>query len=148
GPHYPRYYFADQVVKITGKDDFVSKVSSAKYSERAAFISADAFPTAPGAVRGVRESANRATIDVESFGRGYLIMSVTPHKYWNVTLDGKRVEPLITNLGYQGIVVPAGRHRVEMRYSNTLVIRGAAISGVTTLLLLGIACIRPRRRER
>jgi len=33
-------------------------------------------------VRGFVETANSATLDVESFGQGFLVMSVTPHKYW------------------------------------------------------------------
>jgi uncharacterized membrane protein YfhO len=148
GPHYPRYYFADQIVTITDNVDFISKVSSGKYSDRAAFVSAPAFPPAPAAVRGVRETANTATIDVESSGLALLVMSVTPHKYWQVTLDGGPIRPTVANLGYQSVLVPRGRHRIAMRYSNPLVIRGAIVSAMSTLLLLGIACVRPRKIHR
>ncbi|MFY9820550.1 MAG: hypothetical protein WAM82_04160 [Thermoanaerobaculia bacterium] len=63
-------------------------------------------------------------------------MSVTPHKYWRVTIDGSRVDPIVTNLAYQSVLVPPGRHRVEMRYRNGLVIAGLWISAVTAGLLL------------
>ena len=145
GEEYPRYYFADEVVQIYGKRDFVEKLASAKHSLRAAFIAEPAFPPARGVVRGVREDANSATIDVESFGRAFLIMSVTPHKYWTVTIDGRETTSYVTNLGYQGIVVPEGRHRVEMRYRNTVVVYGAKISIVSAVLLLAALFIRPRR---
>jgi hypothetical protein len=45
------------------------------------------------------------------------------------------------------VVVPAGRHRVEMRYRNHLAANGAKVSVATSLLLLG-AAFWPRRRRR
>ena len=65
-------------------------------------------------------------------------MSVTPHKYWRITLDGQLVRAIITNIGYQGIVVPPGRHRVEMRYRNDLVVVGLWISSITLAFLIGV----------
>ncbi|HYK00447.1 MAG TPA: hypothetical protein VE974_01740 [Thermoanaerobaculia bacterium] len=145
GEEYPRYYFADELVQIHGKRDFVDKLASVKHSIRAAFVSQPAFTPARGIVRGVREDANSATIDVEAFGRAFLVMSVTPHKYWRVTIDGKEASPVVTNLGYQGVAVPEGRHRVEMRYRNTVVVYGAQVSLVSILLLLAALLVRPRR---
>jgi hypothetical protein len=144
GPH-PRYYFADQMVRIRDRRDFVRKLSDGSYTDAAAFVTSNAFVPARGIVRGMRETANTATIDVESFGRGFLVMSITTNKYWRVTLDGKPVTPLVTNIAYQGIAVPAGRHRIEMRYRNTLAVRGMIISAVAAVLL-GIAALLPRRR--
>ena len=144
-PHYPRYYFADEVVQIIDRHDMVNKLSTPKYGDRVAFIRGNGFKPAAGNVSSVRETANHARIEVESSGRGYFVMSVTPHKYWNVTIDGRRVEPLVTNIGYQGIEMPPGRHVVEMHYRNTLVQAGAAISAVTALILAVIA-IATRRR--
>lgn len=145
GEHYPRYYFADEMVSIRDKDHFVDEVVSARHRDRAAFVKGNVFTPASGVVHSYKETANTASIDVESSGRGFLVMSVTPHKYWTITLDGKKVEPRITNLGFQGIEVPAGRHRVEMRYRNTVVVLGAKISIVSAVLLLGLAFVRPRR---
>ncbi len=137
GAHYPRYYFADQVVTIRDREDFADKLCEESFSSAVAFIARPAFTPARGVVRQVTETANRATLDVESFGQGgLLVMSVTPHKYWRVTIDGLRVDPIVTNLAYQSILVPSGRHRVEMRYRNELVIVGLWISAVTASLLL------------
>jgi len=82
--------------------------------------------------------SHRATLDVESLGKGFLVMSVTPHKYWRITLDGRLVPAIITNIGYQGIVVPPGRHRIEMQYRNDLVVVGLWISAITLALLIGV----------
>ena len=141
----PRYYFADQLVTITGRHDFVQKLSKESFSRNVAFVPAPSFVPARGTVERVTETANRAALTVESHGKGFLVMSVTPHKYWTVTVDGQRVEPVVTNIGFQGIVVPAGRHQVEMRYRNTLAALGAKISMITAVLLLAAAVFGRRR---
>jgi hypothetical protein len=135
--HHPRYYFADQMVTIRDRHDFVRKLTDGSYTDAAAFVAAPSFVPARGVVRGMRETHNTATIDVESFGRGFLVMSITTDKFWTVTLDGKRVTPTVTNIAYQGVEVPAGKHRVEMRYRNTLAAAGAKISIAAAVLLLG-----------
>jgi hypothetical protein len=144
--HAPRYYFADQMISIRDRQDFVDRLSKGGDSLRAAFVRDPSFDPAPGTVLDWRETPNTAVIDVESSGRGFLIMSVTPHAYWSITVDGQPVEPRITNIGYQGIEVPAGRHRVEMRYSNPVAIRSMKISAVTLVMLLAGALV-PRRRR-
>jgi hypothetical protein len=147
--HHPRYYFADQVVTIRDRKDFVNKLVEARYSNRAAFIREPSFVPAGGVVHGYRETANTASIDVETTGRSFLVMSVTPHKYWRVTIDGKPATSIITNIAFQGVVVPPGRHRVDMRYRNDLAAGGAKISIAATVLLLAGALVpRPRRVRR
>jgi hypothetical protein len=132
-PH-PRYYFAEHV---ESDRDFVAKVASAQYPDRTAFIRGMPFPPAPGRVTRVSETANTARIEVETRGRAFLVMSVTPQKYWRITVDGRPAPAVRTNVGYQGVVIPtAGRHAVEMRYRNPLIAIGAGVSLATALLLL------------
>ncbi|MBV9496415.1 MAG: hypothetical protein JOZ54_19365 [Acidobacteria bacterium] len=142
--HYPRYYFADQLVTIKDRADFVKKLSDGNYSDAVAFVQRPSFVPARGVVHGVRETANHATIDAESFGQGFLVMSVTTHKYWRITIDGRAVTPIVTNIGYQGVIVTPGRHRVEMQYVNELVRVGGLVSVLAFLILGSIALIRPR----
>ena len=139
--HYPRYYFADQIVTIRDRNDFVKKLTANKYSDRVAFVSQPTFVPANGVVRSAHETANTVTMDVESFGQGFLVMSVTPHKYWGISVDEKPVPAIVTNIGYQGIVLPPGRHLVQMRYSNPLVKIGALISVLMFLLLVVVAAL-------
>src|SRR5207237_729919 len=80
--HYPRYYFADQLIVIRSRGDFVEKLTNGRYTPAAAFVTQPAFTPANGVVRRLEETANTALLDVESFGQGFLVMSVTPHKYW------------------------------------------------------------------
>lgn len=141
--HQPRYYFADQIVRVSDRHDFASKMIHQTFSRNVAFIGAEPFNPARGIVHAVRESANGAAIDVESFGRGFLVMSVTPHKYWRVTIDGQRTKAVVANIAFQGVAVPPGRHRVAMQYRNDLIPISAAISIFAAAALVAVA--RKRR---
>jgi hypothetical protein len=133
----PRYEFASQLVTIRDREDFVRKLTTGPF-ERTAYVTAPSFVPAAGRVLSVRESANTARIEVETVGRAFLVMSVTPHKFWRITIDGAEAAAIGTNIGYQGVIVPAaGHHVVEMRYRNPLILLGAAIS----LLTLGVALV-------
>jgi uncharacterized membrane protein YfhO len=123
----------------------VRRLSAERHTDRTAFIARPSFVPAGGTVSRWRESANHARIDVESRGRAFLVMSVTPHKYWTVTIDGKAVTPIVTNIGYQGIEVPQGRHLVEMHYRNTLVQLGGAITVTAAVVLLALATLSRRK---
>ena len=83
GRTIPRYYFADQVVTIRDRADFVKQLTTSSFSSARGLRRSGrrSFPRA-GVVSRVVETANTAAIDVESFGQGFLVMSVTPHKYW------------------------------------------------------------------
>lgn len=146
GEHFPRYYFADQMVTIKDREDFASKLSTGNYSARVAFVARPGFVPGRGVVNKVIETANEATIDVESVGQGFLVMSVTPHKYWRIHIDGASVQPVITNIGYQGVILTPGRHHIEMSYRNELVQVGLLISIITGLFFLAIALFY-RRKE-
>lgn len=133
GPN-PRYFFAQKVATLHGSSFPLDATRGT------AFIPAPAFVPAFGAVRAVRESANSVSIDAETAGLAFLVISVTPHKYWNLTIDGSRSKPVSTNIGFQGVVIPtAGRHMIRMRYHNPLIVLGAAITVVTVMALAFVA---------
>ncbi len=72
-------------------------------------------------------------------------MSVTPHKYWTIVVDGMKVPAVVTNIAYQGIIVTPGKHHIEMEYRNELVRVGMLITLITGAVLLGILLLyRPK----
>ncbi|HSN68087.1 MAG TPA: YfhO family protein, partial [Thermoanaerobaculia bacterium] len=143
----PRYYFADEVVRIRDRADFIAKLKAKRWSDRVAFVASRARTPAAGRVVSVVETANTARIDVVADGAAFLVMSVTPHKYWTATIDGAPALLETVNIGFQGVAVPEGTHRVEMRYENTLVNASAAVSAGAFLLLgaIAFAAKRPPR---
>jgi hypothetical protein len=142
----PRYAFAERIETAHDRAEFVRRLAAGGPAKGTAYIDGAPFPPAAGVVRRVTETANTARLEVETAGRAFLTISVTPHKYWRVRVDGRETPAVVTNIGYQGVVIPtAGRHVVEMRYRNPLIAAGAAISLLTLLVLLAVAARRSRK---
>jgi hypothetical protein len=123
--HHPRYWFADEIVR---GDDFVSP-----HSLHAAHAGIAPFEPAPGIIRNIDERSNRVTLDVASSAASFLVAANTFDDHWRATIDGRRVPLLRTNIAMQGVVVPAGEHRVELTYMNPWIAAGAAISVLALL---------------
>ncbi|HEX6176905.1 MAG TPA: YfhO family protein, partial [Thermoanaerobaculia bacterium] len=102
------------------------------------------FSNDEGRVLSMRETANTATVEVDAHTPALLFATVTRHKYWRATVDGEPVRPVGANIAYQAIPVPQGRHRVEMRYFNPLVVVSGLVS-LATIVALAIMTLRRRR---
>jgi hypothetical protein len=131
----PRYWFARQLFTIRDRHDFVEQLRTLPYVPGMTFVEAPAFRPAPARILAVRETTQSARLEVEAAGKAFLVMSVTPHKYWRITIDGAPTDAVHANVGYQGVVVPRGRHVVEMRYANPLVAGSGAVSLAALLAL-------------
>ena len=133
--NYPRYYFARFFQRAVTAIDIRSRLRDVRD-----FDFADVVPFSPaaGEVTNIAERANETRLTTRSAGQGLLILSVTRHKYWQATIDGRAAALIPANIAYQALVVPAGTHQIEMHYRNPLIAFGA---GVTLLTLLGIVAI-------
>jgi hypothetical protein len=139
-----RYYFADQLALARDKGEFIQAIVTHDVSRRVAFTAMPPFSPAPCSVLHAVETPSTAKVDVDCSGRGYLVIGITPHKYWRAAIDGVPAELHQTNLGFQGLVVDRGRHRVSMRYSNPCVIAFGMVS-LLGLVSCVIAAALPRR---
>jgi hypothetical protein len=142
-----RYYFADRVETIRDQKQFIEKLVAGVWTDRIAFVHTKGFKPAPGTVAKVTETANSAVIDVDASGPALLVMSVTPHKYWRFHIDGREARSEVVNIGYTGLRVPPGRHRIEMRYRNDVVFISAILSLISALILTVVAVAARRPEE-
>lgn len=88
--------------------------------------------------------ANRLTVDTDSPTAAVLVVSEINYPGWVADVDGVRTPIQVTDFLLRGVVVPAGKHRVEMRYLAPPVRNGAIISSLTLLVMLG-ALVYARR---
>jgi hypothetical protein len=137
-----RFYFARQLVAARNVEDVAQKILSNEPLPIDIAFTADAFSPAPGRVIRAQESANRVALDVEAAGRGFLVLAITPHRYWAATIDGKPAALVRANVGFQGLVVDGGRHHIELRYRNPVVIASAWISLLAFIATAGAALRR------
>ena len=78
---------------------------------------------------------------------GVLFFSEPFYSERRAYVDGKRVDAYRADLAFTAVPVPAGYHRVELRYTPTSFYLGSLVSGVTGAGYLG-AGLRRRKRRR
>lgn len=139
-----RYYFAEQLEPYRGMEDFIDRLVKERFPPKVAFVPMKTFSPASGRVVAKIENFNDVTLDVEASGNSYLVVAITPHKYWSATMDGKLTPLHVTNIGYQGVVVPKGRHTVKLTYRNTVVFWSVVVTSVSFVLLLATVLISTR----
>jgi hypothetical protein len=94
----------------------------------------------------VRYEGNRIEAQV-SGGGGLLIFSEMDYPGWRATVDGQSAQLVRADYVLRGVCVPEGEHRVVLVYDPPLPKIGLAVTGLTLLLILGIA-VRPLLRRR
>jgi hypothetical protein len=94
----------------------------------------------------VERGLNHLTIDVTMACTGMLVASENIFPGWRATVDGAPAELHAAYTVFRGVVVPAGRHRVEMRYRPLWLYAGALFSALGVVLVAAIGWWE-RRRE-
>ena len=90
-------------------------------------------------------------VEVKATARSLVVISQAHAPSWHAFVDGQRTPLWKANYGFQAIVVPAGQHRVELRYADRLFRGGAIVSAVSLLACFGFlarrssSAVRPAR---
>jgi hypothetical protein len=143
----PRYYFASALRQVSTREEFVEALVREVPPERVAFVGFAPFDLAEGKVLDVQETSSSIMLEVDSEGEGYLVLSVTPHRYWRAWIGDREVPLEVTNIGYQGLRVPPGRHTVRLVYRNPVILATAPVSILALLTAIGASALRRRRRD-
>lgn len=86
--------------------------------------------------------SNSMTLAVDAEQEAVIATSVTAWRGWQARLDGAPLEPLGYNHAFLGFRVPAGRHRIDLRYRP----RGFGIGATLSVLTLVAIAVFSRRR--
>jgi hypothetical protein len=98
-----------------------------------------------GRVRLLAYHEQALSAEVEAEQECVVGTSITAWPGWKARLDGRPIVPLSYNHAFLGFRVPAGRHRLELRYLPDSFVAGAAISLATLLgTSLVVAGVRAR----
>lgn len=89
-----------------------------------------------GQVEKIEYSPNRVHIETSQNEEGFLVLLDTFFPGWKVEVDGKPEHIYRANYFYRGVKLAPGNHRIEFSYEPVGLKTGAAISGVTLVLLL------------
>ena len=95
----------------------------------------------PGIVRVVERAPGRLVLDLDAPGpeRGLVAVNQTWDDFWRARVDGGEAVVLRVDLSLMGVVVPPGRHRLELIYRDPWVPRGLAVSACALAVLIALA---------
>jgi len=125
-----------------GSVDFANEALVADAPERRGAHAPDG---AIGEARVVERVAGVLVVEAESSREGLLVVSEAYDDAWQVRLDGRPAALRRANVAFRGVALPAGRHRVEMRYRPRGLRAGLMLSGAG---LMAFAAIRLGSRRR
>jgi hypothetical protein len=86
----------------------------------------------------VKYEPNHLVIDTEADTQAVLVVGEVNYPGWQATLDGQSVPVYTTDYLLRGVILPAGSHRVELRYSSSAARTGAWVSLLTLALCVGL----------
>lgn len=97
-------------------------------------------------------TGDRVTGDVDAGQGGMLYLSIPYHEGWKISVDGKEAEKVFrVNTAFMGVELPAGEHRIELRYQLVGMPYTAILAVVGIVLLImfgGISVYRERMRSK
>jgi uncharacterized membrane protein YfhO len=89
-----------------------------------------------GQVAIIHRIPSSLVLDVTAPTDSLLVLSEVYYPGWRAIIDGQSSPILRANYLLRGIRIPAGQHRVEVRYRPATLTLGAAISGITLGLII------------
>ena len=78
-------------------------------------------------------------LETTSASPAFLVLSDVYYPGWRVSIDGRPARLYQTDYVLRGVTIPAGRHTVVFEFKPSVVLYGAGLSGVSLLILGGIA---------
>jgi len=154
----PFAFAAARVELVRGGQEWVAAVRRlGREASDAACVEAEDLPSFPGApspaeVRMVERRPLHVHLDVDARGPGpsFVAINQTWDEGWRTTIDAAPARLLRTEIALSGLVVPPGRHRVELTYVDPWVSAGMGVSlgaAFICLALIAVAALRRRRRS-
>ena len=101
-------------------------------------IAHDPQGTSPGSVNVSEYTPGHIVLSVDALRAGLAVVAESYYPGWQATVDGQPVQILRTNYISQGIVVPEGKHTIEMKYEPDSFRNGAFLSLAGVVGLAGL----------
>lgn len=150
----PRAFFVD-TVKVAKQIDILNHIKDGDFNARTLAYVEESLPTAvtpagSGASATVTDFRNEYIgLDVNATGTNLLVVSEIYYPAgWQAYLDGKEVPIYKTNFAFRGVIVPPGKHKLEMKFTSHNFQTGKTISlaaNIVTIGLLGVGLFLMRR---
>lgn len=102
--------------------------------------------TSEAETRTVSYQPTRLTIETQADKDAVLVVSEINYPGWEATIDGQPAFIHTADYLLRGVIVPAGNHKIEMRYAAPAAAKGGMLSAFA-LLFIGAVLIKTRKRN-
>jgi hypothetical protein len=151
----PRAYLVDHQIAVDGTEAAFAATTAPGFSPRGAAVTEERIPGLAdgpgGAVTGRARIAvhdpERVAVQTRAAKPSLLVLSDTWYPGWTATVDGRPAPVHRVDYVVRGVPVPAGAHRVELRYEPASWRAGWILSLVALVGVLGTATAGLRRRR-
>ncbi len=141
---YPRAWIVHRAVVEPDAEKLQRQLADSSFDSRhtaliGAPLAAALDPAPDGAAEDTRVTAyepNRMELQARAAGRGLVVLSEMFYPGWRAEVDGRAAPIHKVDGALRGIEVPAGTHRITLRYAPVSVYAGAAM---TLLAFLGVS---------
>ena len=145
---FPRAWVVHNITVARSRDEAFQMVLSTAVNLRDSVVLDRQLPVEACTDRGdaqIDQHENQhVTLMVQPACAGVLVLSDNWYPGWEATLDGRPVPILEADAALRGIVVPGGRHKVDMRYRPASILWGGIIS-LVTFLFVAVVALRKRK---
>jgi Bacterial membrane protein YfhO len=142
----PRFFFAREVRPAADLADAARGLHAADFDPAQTTIVEGGIAggaRAKGDVRVESYTPNRIVLRTHAESDAFLVAADSWYPGWQAKIDGRPARVYPTDVAFRGVPVPAGDHRVEMRFAPKILWRSAIVSGIA---LLGVVWAMVRRR--
>jgi hypothetical protein len=98
----------------------------------------------PGQVRVLSYGLQSLELDVDTAQPAFLATSEAHYPGWRAWIDGRETLVYYTNIAFRGLRVPAGQHRIAMRFEPSLLAWCSVLSVLAWAVWLYLWFRRPR----
>jgi hypothetical protein len=151
---HPRAYLASAVRRVDHWRDAVTAMASGHDFHATPLVETDpglpfselaegAEPD-PGRVEIISFEPERVVLETDAFVPSLLVLAEAWYPGWSATVDGVAAACLPANAWMRAVPVPAGRHRVELRFRSRWLLPGVLLSLLTAA---GLAVLARRDRR-
>jgi len=153
----PRSFLVDRQLVAPDGDAALAAVTAPGFTARTVAVTEDRIA---GLREGARDAVSageadlavdepeRIVVETDAARPALMVLTDSWFPGWEATVDGERAPIHRVDYVIRGVPVPAGTHRVELRYKPVSVRAGFAVSGVALLVVTAAAAIGWSRRRR
>jgi hypothetical protein len=103
-------------------------------------------PKVSGSVSVVEDTDSQLKFEVTSNGDGLWVIADSYYPGWKATIDGHSSKILPVNYNQRGVMVPEGKHEVELTYQPDSYNQGVGLA-ILTALALAVILFTPKLRQ-